>query len=82
MAFWIALQYGTARTAGLLDQKFFEFESGQFNFPADVPDCEAGRREFRDEQFSLKVFAYPFCLELCNNLFYSRALEANLFIKR
>ncbi|VDM95089.1 unnamed protein product [Thelazia callipaeda] len=52
--FWIALQYGTARSVGLRDKKFMELESKRFNFPSDVPDCGAGLNEFKEEYISLQ----------------------------
>ncbi|KAK6102211.1 Ribonucleases P/MRP protein subunit POP1 family protein [Brugia pahangi] len=54
LEFWLAMQYGTARSIGLKDQKFLELESGRFNFPADVPDCDAGLNEFKDEYINLQ----------------------------
>ncbi|CAG9536760.1 unnamed protein product, partial [Cercopithifilaria johnstoni] len=54
LEFWLALQYGTARSVGLKDQKFLELESGHFNFPADVPDCDAGLNEFKEEYINLQ----------------------------
>ncbi|VDM42584.1 unnamed protein product [Toxocara canis] len=49
MEFWLALQYGTAHAAALHDQKAAEFEANRLNFPADVPDCEAGTVESSNE---------------------------------
>ncbi|VDK80434.1 unnamed protein product [Litomosoides sigmodontis] len=54
LEFWLALQYGTARSIGLKDQKFLELESSRFNFPADVPDCDAGLNEFKEEYINLQ----------------------------
>ncbi|EJD74850.1 ribonuclease P/MRP protein subunit POP1 containing protein [Loa loa] len=54
LEFWLALQYGTARSVGLKDQKFLELESSRFNFPADVPDCDAGLNEFKEEYINLQ----------------------------
>ncbi|VDK65256.1 unnamed protein product, partial [Onchocerca ochengi] len=54
LEFWLALQYGTARSIGLKDQKFLELESSHFNFPADVPDCDAGLNEFKEEYINLQ----------------------------
>lgn len=54
LEFWLAMQYGTARSIGLKDQKFLELESGRFNFPADVPDCDAGLNEFKEEYINLQ----------------------------
>uniref|UniRef100_A0A915PE04 Ribonucleases P/MRP protein subunit POP1 n=1 Tax=Setaria digitata TaxID=48799 RepID=A0A915PE04_9BILA len=54
LEFWLALQYGTARAIGLKDQKFLELESNHLNFPADVPDCDAGRNEFKQEYINLQ----------------------------
>ncbi|KAL4002755.1 Ribonucleases P/MRP protein subunit POP1 family protein [Acanthocheilonema viteae] len=54
LEFWLALQYGTARSVGLKDQKFLELESSHFNFPADVPDCDAGLNEFKEEYINLQ----------------------------
>ncbi|VDO32497.1 unnamed protein product [Onchocerca flexuosa] len=54
LEFWLALQYGTARSIGLKDQKFLELESSRFNFPADIPDCDAGLNEFKQEYINLQ----------------------------
>ncbi|VDK19842.1 unnamed protein product [Anisakis simplex] len=53
MEFWLALQYGTAHASALRDQKSTEFESNRFNFPSDIPDCDAGRCEVNDERDEL-----------------------------
>uniref|UniRef100_A0A0R3RGT8 POPLD domain-containing protein n=1 Tax=Elaeophora elaphi TaxID=1147741 RepID=A0A0R3RGT8_9BILA len=54
LEFWLALQYGTARSIGLKDQKYLELESSHLNFPADVPDCAAGLNEFEEEYINLQ----------------------------
>ncbi|VDD94702.1 unnamed protein product [Enterobius vermicularis] len=60
--FWLALQYGTARAVGLRDQKFFGFESGLFHFPSDVPDCDSGIKEMKEDhrQLSHKYLSRPY----------------------
>lgn len=67
MEFWLALQYGTAKSVGLKDQKFLELESSHFNFPADVPDCDAGLNEFKEEYINLQVIA----MKYLNDSFFS-----------
>jgi len=52
--FWLALQYGTARAAGLKDGKAIEFESRRLNFPDDVLDCQAGRLAVAKEKIHLE----------------------------
>ncbi|VDK37119.1 unnamed protein product [Anisakis simplex] len=68
MEFWLALQYGTAHASALRDQKSTEFESNRFNFPSDIPDCDAGRCEVNDERDELIVSTFNHFI--ANDLYY------------
>ena len=52
---WIALHLATAHASGRRDDLAAHLEAGRFDFPEDMPDCEAGREEAKRVQYELEV---------------------------